>query len=78
MNVDGIHKYLKEIKDNTYGKYDVMTVGEELKKMLQQLQDPSITSDAEKCNDLMNRYSELRQTQNLMAKHLGDRVVIKA
>ena len=28
MNVDGIHKYLKEIKDNTYGKYDVMTVGE--------------------------------------------------
>ncbi|MGL5755641.1 MAG: glycoside hydrolase family 13 protein [Paraclostridium sp.] len=28
MNVDGIHKYLKEIKENTYGKYDVMTVGE--------------------------------------------------
>ena len=53
-------------------------VGEELKKMLQQLQDPSIINDAEKCNDLMNRYSELRQTQNLMAKHLGDRVVIKA
>lgn len=28
MNVDGIHKYLKDIKENTYGKYDVMTVGE--------------------------------------------------
>lgn len=28
MNVDGIHEYLKDIKDNTYGKYDVMTVGE--------------------------------------------------
>ncbi|MEG2984065.1 MAG: alpha-glucosidase [Peptostreptococcaceae bacterium] len=28
MNVDGIHKHLKEIKENTYGKYDVMTVGE--------------------------------------------------
>jgi alpha-glucosidase len=28
MNVDGIHKYLKDIKENTYGNYDVMTVGE--------------------------------------------------
>ena len=28
MNVEGIHEYLKYIKDNTYGKYDVMTVGE--------------------------------------------------
>lgn len=28
MNVEGIHEYLKDIKDNTYGKYDVMTVGE--------------------------------------------------
>ena len=58
--------------------YKYAIVGEELKKMLQQLQDPSIINDAEKCNELMNRYSELRQTQNLMAKHLGDRVVIKA
>lgn len=28
MNVDGIHNYLKDIKENTYGNYDVMTVGE--------------------------------------------------
>ncbi len=28
MNVEGIHEYLKDIKDNTYGKYNVMTVGE--------------------------------------------------
>ncbi|MBC8630430.1 alpha-glucosidase [[Eubacterium] tenue] len=28
MNVEGIHEYLKDIKYNTYGKYDVMTVGE--------------------------------------------------
>ncbi|MDU1538539.1 MAG: alpha-glucosidase [Paeniclostridium sordellii] len=28
MNVEGIHEYLKDIKDNTFGKYDVMTVGE--------------------------------------------------
>ncbi|MDQ0271826.1 glycoside hydrolase family 13 protein [Cytobacillus purgationiresistens] len=28
MNQDGIHDYLKEFKDRTYGNYDVMTVGE--------------------------------------------------
>lgn len=28
MNVDGIHKYLKELKENTFDKYDIMTVGE--------------------------------------------------
>ncbi|GIM29230.1 alpha-glucosidase [Clostridium polyendosporum] len=28
MNVKGIHKYLKELKENTFAKYDIMTVGE--------------------------------------------------
>ncbi|SHJ53857.1 glycoside hydrolase family 13 protein [Tepidibacter formicigenes] len=28
MNVDGIHKYLEELRDNTFAKYDIMTVGE--------------------------------------------------
>ncbi len=28
MNVDGIHQYLQEIKNNTFSKYDIMTVGE--------------------------------------------------
>lgn len=28
MNVKGIHTYLKELKENTFAKYDIMTVGE--------------------------------------------------
>lgn len=28
MNVEGIHEYLKELKDNTFSNYDIMTVGE--------------------------------------------------
>ncbi|MGL5313300.1 MAG: glycoside hydrolase family 13 protein [Peptostreptococcaceae bacterium] len=28
MNVEGIHEYLKDIKENTFDKYDIMTVGE--------------------------------------------------
>src|SRR5690606_35377459 len=28
MNVKGIHKYLGELKEQTFAKYDIMTVGE--------------------------------------------------
>jgi alpha-glucosidase len=28
MNVNGIHKYLQELKEETFSKYDIMTVGE--------------------------------------------------
>ena len=28
MNVEGIHKYLKELKERTFDNYDIMTVGE--------------------------------------------------
>ena len=28
MNVDGIHTFLQELKDETFSKYDIMTVGE--------------------------------------------------
>ncbi|WP_163182801.1 MULTISPECIES: alpha-glucosidase [Neobacillus] len=28
MNVEGIHDFLKELKDETFAKYDIMTVGE--------------------------------------------------
>ncbi|WP_099191615.1 glycoside hydrolase family 13 protein [Tepidibacter mesophilus] len=28
MNVDGIHKYLEMLRDNSFAKYDIMTVGE--------------------------------------------------
>ncbi|MBQ8674444.1 MAG: DNA primase [Bacteroides sp.] len=52
-------------------------VGEELKHLLQALQNPATNQDAEKCNEVMKRYSELREVQNIMAKHLGDRVVLR-
>lgn len=53
-------------------------INEELKHLLRALQDPAIINDAEKCNEVMTRYSILRETQNKMAKHLGDRVVLKS
>ena len=51
-------------------------VSEELKHMMFALQDPSIANDEEKCNDIMKRYSEMREVQSIMAKRLGDRVVL--
>lgn len=56
-------------------KYAIVT--EELKHMLTALQDPALAQDNEKCNALMKRYTDLRDIQNLMAKRLGDRVVLR-
>lgn len=56
-------------------KYAIVT--EELKHMLTALQDPALAQDNEKCNALMKRYTDLRDVQNLMAKRLGDRVVLR-
>ncbi|EJW96016.1 DNA primase [gut metagenome] len=56
-------------------KYAIVT--EELKHMLIALQDPTLAQDNEKCNALMKRYTDLREVQNLMAKRLGDRVVLR-
>lgn len=51
-------------------------VCEELKHMMLALQNPAVANDDEQCNTLMKRYSELRSVQSMMAKRLGDRVVI--
>lgn len=51
-------------------------VGEELKHMMRALQDPAVAHNEAQCNALMKRYSELREVQSLMAKRLGDRVVL--
>lgn len=56
-------------------KYAIVT--EELKHMLYALQDPDFAHDKEKCDSLMQRYNELRTVQSIMAKRLGDRVVLR-
>ncbi|WP_302460359.1 DNA primase [Bacteroides clarus] len=51
-------------------------VSEELKHMMSALQDPAVANDEEKCNAIMKRYCEMREVQSIMAKRLGDRVVL--
>ena len=51
-------------------------VSEELKHMMYALQDPAVANDEQKCTDIMARYNEMRKIQSIMAKRLGDRVVL--
>ena len=51
-------------------------VSEELKHIMSALQDPAVANDETRCNDAMKRYSEMQKVQSLMAKRLGDRVVL--
>ena len=50
---------------------------EELKHIMYALQDPSIANDNAQCDAVMQRYKEMKEIQNLMAKRLGDRVVLR-
>lgn len=51
-------------------------VSEELKHIMFALQDPSVINDETQCNSIMKRYNELREIKSIMAKRLGDRVVV--
>lgn len=52
-------------------------VSAELKHIMYTLQDPEVANDDQKCSELMERYKELKEIEMLMAKRLGDRVVLR-
>lgn len=51
-------------------------VCEELKHTLFALQNPTIANDETQCNSIMERYNELNKVKSIMAKRLGDRVIL--
>ena len=48
----------------------------EIKHIMQALQKPEVFNDSEKCDSIMAHYMELKEIQSVMAKKLGDRVII--
>ncbi len=52
-------------------------VSEELTHLMRALQDPTVLADNDRCTAVLTRYNEMRQVQSVMAKRLGDRVVLK-
>ncbi len=57
--------------------YKNAIVATELKEIINQLKDPAVANDDEKCLELMERYKQLKEVERIMAKHLGDRVVLR-
>ena len=55
--------------------FKLSIIEEEMKHTLQALANPQIANDPQRCTEIMQRFRELQQTQSLMAKHAGDRVV---
>jgi DNA primase len=69
---DRLHELVPMLTDNF--KYAI--VKEELKHIRDALQVSETVNDSQKCNALMQRYKELQEIQILMAKRLGDRVIL--
>ena len=67
---------LHELVPRLLVDFKLSIVEEEMKHTLQALANPAIANDPQRCTEIMKRYRDLQQTQSLMAKHAGDRVVI--
>ncbi len=55
--------------------FKLSIIEEEMKHTLQALASPEIANDPQRCTEIMTRYRDLQQTQSVMAKRAGDRVV---
>ena len=67
---------LHELVPRLLVDFKLSIVEEEMKHTLQALANPEIANDPQRCTEIMKRYRDLQQTQSIMAKHAGDRVVI--
>ena len=66
---------LLELISHLMVDYKHSLVEMELKDTLNQLRQPDIMADPDKCLEVMSRYKTLVEIKQHMAKHLGDRVI---
>ena len=57
--------------------FKLSIVDEEMKHTLQALANPEIANNPQSCMEVMKHYKELHETQSIMARRAGDRVVLK-
>lgn len=67
---------LHELVPRLLVDFKLSIVEEEMKHTLQALGNPEIANNPDRCTEIMQRYRDLQQTQSILAKHAGDRVVI--
>ncbi len=56
--------------------FKYVVVSNKLKTLMHELQEASKTRDEQQCNTIIKEYSKLLEVQKIMAKTLGDRVVL--
>lgn len=68
-------KRLYELVLHLMVDYKHSIVEMELKDTLDQLRQPEVMADSDKCLEVMSRYKQLVEIKQHLAKHLGDRVI---
>lgn len=57
--------------------YKFAVIEDELCVISEKLSDPAVCADSDKCREIMQNYILLSDVQRKLAKHLGDRIVMK-
>ncbi|MGL5980314.1 MAG: DNA primase, partial [Phocaeicola sp.] len=58
--------------------FKLAILGEEMRHTIEMLNNPTISKDPTRCQEVMTRYKELSELLQEMAKQAGDRVILKA
>ena len=75
MPVKPEEERLVELLPHLMSDYKLAIVEEQLRTIMQQMRDPSILSDKERCTELMRRYQEIKNIQSEIGRQRGDRVI---
>lgn len=67
---------LDELVPTLLLNYKNALISTEIKHLMGALQKPEVANDSQRCEELMRRYLELKEVQTLMARQLGDRVIV--
>lgn len=65
---------LYELVPRLLTDFKISILKEEMKHTMQALNNPEIASDPQKCSEIMLRFKDLTETQNMILKRAGDRV----
>jgi DNA primase len=69
---------LSELVPHQMIDFKLAILEEEMKQTLQQLRQPEVAADTNRCLEIMSRYKELSELLKQLAKRAGDRVMVKS
>jgi DNA primase len=69
---------LSELVPHQMIDFKLAILEEEMKQTLQQLRQPEVAADTNRCLEIMSHYKELSELLKQLAKRAGDRVMVKS